>query len=123
VAGLGMPGWEGWLLAALVLVAVRPLACRLALLGSRLDGAQERSFVAWFGVRGVGSLYYAAIVVGSGALAPGERSVVVWTIIACVLLSVIVHGVTAGPLLRRLPAPRGRSTPPAARRPATARSR
>ena len=25
--GLGVPGWEGWLLAALVLVAVRPLAC------------------------------------------------------------------------------------------------
>jgi NhaP-type Na+/H+ or K+/H+ antiporter len=123
VGGLGMPGWEGWLLAALVLVVVRPLACWLALLGSRLDGAQAKSFVAWFGVRGVGSLYYAAVVVASGALAPGERSVVVWTIIACVLLSVIVHGVTAGPLLRRLPAPAGRPTPPAARRPATARPR
>ncbi len=122
VGGLGVPGWKGWLLAVLVLVAVRPLACWLALLGSRLDGPQEKSFVAWFGVRGVGSLFYAAVVVGSGALAPGERSTVVWTIIACVLLSVVVHGVTAGPSLRRMIARRA-ATPRAAPHPSTARSR
>ena len=30
-AGLGAPGWEGWLLAALLLVVVRPVACVIAL--------------------------------------------------------------------------------------------
>ena len=104
--GLGTPGWEGWLLAVLVLVAVRPLACLAALAGSKLDAPSEKSFVAWFGVRGVGSLFYVAVAVEAGVLAAGERDLVVWTVIACVLLSIVVHGITAGPSMRRLLAPR-----------------
>ena len=60
LTGLGLPGWEGWLLAALLIVAVRPLACLVALAGSQLERPSEKTFVAWFGVRGVGSLFYAA---------------------------------------------------------------
>ena len=55
--GLRVPGVSGWLLAPLLLVVVRPLACWIGLVGSHLDRA-ERAYVAWFGVRGVGSLYY-----------------------------------------------------------------
>ncbi len=73
--GLGAPGWEGWLVAALVLVAVRPVSCVAALWGSQLDGPQDKSFVAWFGVRGVGSLFYLAVVVQAGVLSPtGSRT-------------------------------------------------
>jgi sodium/hydrogen antiporter len=102
LAGLGAPGWEGWLLAVLVLVAVRPLACLAALAGSQLDRPSEKTFVAWFGVRGVGSLFYAATAVEAGVLAGAERDLLVWTVIACVLLSIVVHGITAGPSMRRL---------------------
>jgi NhaP-type Na+/H+ or K+/H+ antiporter len=115
--GLGAPGWEGWLVAVLLLVVVRPLSCLLALLGSRMDHRGEKAFVAWFGVRGVGTVYYVAAIVASGALGAGERDTVVWTCIAAVLLSIVVHGVTAGPSLRRLLAPHRtevtlRSAPP-----------
>jgi NhaP-type Na+/H+ or K+/H+ antiporter len=72
----------------------------LALLGSRRD-FKERAFVAWFGVRGIGSLYYTAVAVGTGVLA-GDATVVVWTALACVVVSVLVHGVTATPLSRRM---------------------
>src|SRR5215216_3902996 len=41
-AGLAAPGWEGWLLAALLLVVVRPLACLLCLIGSRMEHAGEK---------------------------------------------------------------------------------
>src|SRR5215216_5456472 len=41
-AGLSAPGWEGWLLAALLLVVVRPLACLLCLIGSRMEHAGEK---------------------------------------------------------------------------------
>lgn len=102
LTGLQAPGWEGWLLAAAVILAVRPLACLVALAGSQLDRPQERSFVAWFGVRGVGSLFYLAVVVEAGVLARHELDRLAWTVIACVLLSIVVHGVTAGPSLRRL---------------------
>ena len=106
LGGLRLPGWEGWLLVVLVIVAVRPLACTVALAGSQLDRPSEKTFVAWFGVRGVGSLFYVAVASGAGVLAPGERDLVVWTVIACVLVSIVVHGLTAGPSMRRMLRPR-----------------
>jgi sodium/hydrogen antiporter len=100
--GLAEPGVGGWLLAAVLLVAIRPLSCLAALAGSRMERRGERAFVSWFGVRGVATLYYGAVIVASGALDPGEEAIVVWTGIACVLVSIAVHGLTAGPALRRL---------------------
>jgi NhaP-type Na+/H+ or K+/H+ antiporter len=114
--GLQAPGWEGWLLAALVIVAVRPVSCLVALAGSQLEEPSEKTFVAWFGVRGVGSLFYAAVAVEAGVLAGAERDLLVWTVIACVLLSIVVHGITAGPSLRRLLT--RRSSPPQETQPA-----
>ena len=86
----------------LLLLVVRPFAVVVSLVGSRMDQAGEKAFVAWFGVRGVGTLYYVATIVTSGALAAGERDALVWTCIAAVVLSIVVHGVTAGPALRRM---------------------
>ena len=98
--GLEAPGLSGWLLVPVLLLAIRPLSVIVALAGSGLDW-RERAFIAWFGVRGVGSLYYAAVAVGAGALA-GDARAVVWTALACVIVSVVVHGVSASPLERRL---------------------
>jgi sodium/hydrogen antiporter len=117
LTGLGLPGWQGWLLAALVIVAVRPLACAVALAGSQLERPSEKTFVAWFGVRGVGSLFYIATAVGAGVLDSDEGDLLVWTVIACVLLSIVVHGITAGPSMRRMLKPQ----PARARQPQSAR--
>jgi len=100
--GLATPGAAGWALAFALVFAVRPLATNLGLLGSRMDRPGERAYVAWFGVRGVGSLYYVAVVAGLGVLSPQETATVVWTAIACVIVSIVVHGMTAGPLNRFL---------------------
>jgi NhaP-type Na+/H+ or K+/H+ antiporter len=100
--GLGTPGWEGWLLVAALLLVIRPLASVVGLLGSRVEGLGEKAFVGWFGVRGVGTLYYVAFAVSAGALAPAEESLVVWTAFACVVVSIVVHGITGGPALRLL---------------------
>ena len=102
LTGLQAPGWEGWLLAALVIAAVRPLACAAALAGSQLERPTEKTFVAWFGVRGVGSLFYVAVAVDADVLAGAEHDMLVWTVIACVLCSIVVHGITAGPSMRRM---------------------
>jgi NhaP-type Na+/H+ or K+/H+ antiporter len=58
--------------------------------------------VAWFGVRGVGSLFYVAVAVDADVLAGAEHDMLVWTVIACVLCSIVVHGITAGPSMRRM---------------------
>jgi sodium/hydrogen antiporter len=100
--GLGAPGWAGWGLALLVVFVLRPATVNLALLGSRLQRPGERAFLAWFGVRGVGTLFYVAVATGLGALSHDEAELITWTAIAVVILSVVLHGMTAGPLNRWL---------------------
>ena len=101
LAGLSEPGLAGWLLVPLLLVAIRPLAVVLSLVGSRLE-LRERLFVGWFGIRGIGSFYYAAVGIEAGVLGVAEASVLYWTVIACVGVSIVVHGVTATPATRGL---------------------
>jgi sodium/hydrogen antiporter len=100
--GLGTPELSGWLLVPLLLLVIRPVSVLLSLLGSRVDDHRERAFVAWFGVRGIGSLYYAAVAAGSGVLTDGDARKLFWTVAACVLVSIVAHGVTSWPVERRL---------------------
>ena len=102
VDGLGAPGWAGWGLALLVVFVLRPLTVNLALLGSRLQRPGERAFLAWFGVRGVGTLFYVAAATALGALGGEEARTITWTAVAVVIVSIVLHGVTAGPLNRWL---------------------
>lgn len=105
VAGLGVPGLSGWLLVPLLLIVIRPLAVSISLLGSSVS-AKERLFLGWFGVRGIGSIYYAAIVACATELAPADAQLIVWTTFACVAVSILAHGITAAPLGERwLPHP------------------
>ncbi|MDQ3742488.1 MAG: cation:proton antiporter [Actinomycetota bacterium] len=99
--GLGEPGLAGWLLAPLLILLVRPAIVLALSTGSLLSWGQ-RFFLGWFGVRGIATIFYAAYVVHSGALSRGEESTVFWTAVAVVLVSVVVHGVSAAPLTRRL---------------------
>lgn len=101
VSGLEQPGWTGWLLVPLLLLVMRPLAVLAALLGSGRPRA-ERLFLAWFGIRGIGSLYYVAFAVSVGTLGAENDVDVVWTVIVCVLCSIVAHGVTGAPFTRRL---------------------
>ncbi len=101
IAGLGEPGLSGWLLIPILLLVIRPLSVAASFVGAKLP-AGERAFVAWFGVRGVGSLYYAAIAIGSGYLTGAEAQILAWTAIAAVVVSIVVHGMTASSLSRRL---------------------
>jgi NhaP-type Na+/H+ or K+/H+ antiporter len=101
LSGLENPGWAGWLLAPLLLLVVRPLAVLVAFLGSGLPLGQ-RVFLAWFGVRGIGSLYYAAVAAGAVALAGESEVTIFWTVIICVLISLVVHGASGTPLTRLL---------------------
>ncbi len=101
VTGLGEVGLGGWLLVPALLLVIRPAATVLAFAGSGVD-LRDRAFVGWFGVRGVGSLYYVVVVAGAGVLSGAETVMLFWTVTACIVVSVVVHGITAGPLTRRL---------------------
>lgn len=57
------------------------------------------AFLGWFGPRGIASIVFALIVVEESSDVGAEvvLSIVTWTVLA----SVILHGITAGPLARR----------------------
>ena len=99
LAGLSWE-WPSFVLAALILFVIRPVAVWLTFLRSGL--ARGRILrLAWFGMRGVGSLYYLAFALHHGDPAPWWGSVANATLV-CIALSILLHGVTATPLMRRV---------------------
>jgi sodium/hydrogen antiporter len=92
--GLGAPGVAGWLLAPLLIVVIRP-ALVMATSGIGLASLGERVFLAFFGVRGVATLFYVAVVAESGAISAAETKTVVWTALVCVIVSIVVHGTSS----------------------------
>lgn len=89
----------GLALAFGLFAGIRPAATTLALLGGPLSRTQRR-FVAWFGVRGVGSIYYVAYALAHGVAAPHARTLVDVTLVV-VTASVVLHGVSVTPMMRR----------------------
>ncbi|MDF3312439.1 cation:proton antiporter [Rhodococcus sp. T2V] len=103
--------WGGILVAVAVAVAValvvviRPLVGWLALLGCREMTVPERRVTAFFGIRGIGSIYYLAF---AAAVAGIDQESALWSTAAfAVVLSVIVHGVTATTVMQLLDRGRG----------------
>jgi sodium/hydrogen antiporter len=92
----------GWpvLAAALGLVfVVRPLAVLVSLVPSGLPWRQ-RLFVAWFGIRGIGSIYYLGF--AFAALTPLDARPLFSVVAVAIIVSVVLHGLSAAMLTRRL---------------------
>ena len=99
--GLAAPGVAGWLLVPLLLVVIRPIAT-LAAFGRSPVPLRERAFIGWFGIRGIGSLYYAAATIHGGLLAETEAVKVFWSVVVLAGVSILAHGLTATSLTRRV---------------------
>ena len=87
------------LLALLLFLVIRPLATRLLLAGTPTRSSQ-RWLMGWFGIRGIGSLYYLSYAVREGHSTATVTELAGLTI-STVALSILVHGITAPPLLAR----------------------
>lgn len=91
--------WQGAAIAAALLFVIRPLFGWLSLIGT-MKRRRERAVVAFYGVRGIGSIYYLAYA-GSHAELTNEAEL--WSIVAfTILLSTVVHGFTAGIAVERV---------------------
>ncbi|MCR2762595.1 cation:proton antiporter [Microbacterium sp. zg.B48] len=87
------------LVAAAVLLVIRPLSGWVGLTPGK-TGPRERAVIAFFGVRGVGSLFYIAYALENGDFPGGER---LWAIASVVVLgSILIHGVAATPTMTLL---------------------
>jgi sodium/hydrogen antiporter len=97
VAGLaGSLSWQLVLYALLSLTVIRMLPVSLSLLRTRLRGVSVL-FAGWFGPRGLASIVLGLIVVEEAPLLAG-RDEIELVVALTVLLSVLLHGVTAAPL-------------------------
>jgi sodium/hydrogen antiporter len=88
--------WEVALYALLSLTVIRMLPVALSLYGTHLRGVSVL-FAGWFGPRGLASIVLGLIVVEEAPLLPG-RDEIEAVVALTVLLSVLLHGVTAAPL-------------------------
>ncbi|MDQ3488610.1 MAG: cation:proton antiporter [Acidobacteriota bacterium] len=87
-----------WLIPVMFLI-VRPAATFLGLILTRTSFGQ-RAIIGWFGVRGVGSLYYLAYALTHGLSGEDARMIANITL-AVVAVSVVVHGISVTPLMAR----------------------
>jgi len=87
-----------WFVPVLLLV-IRPLSVWLGLLGTRTTRAQRR-LIAWFGIRGIGSIYYLMYAIEHHLdKETAERlTAITLTVVA---VSIIVHGISVTPLMKR----------------------
>jgi NhaP-type Na+/H+ or K+/H+ antiporter len=83
--------------ALAVILVARPVAVALALTGARVP-ARERRLLQWFGVRGIGSLYWLAFALNRGVPATDAAAVTAATL-GLIAVSIVVHGVSATPVM------------------------
>ncbi len=86
-------GWSHAAIGIALIFVIRPAAAWLSLIGTRHEG-RDRLVVAFYGVRGIGSVYYLAYAGHHVELVDEYQ---LWATVAfTILLSTLVHGLTAG---------------------------
>ncbi|WP_440996358.1 cation:proton antiporter [Arhodomonas sp. SL1] len=91
--------WRAVATAAFLFLVARPLGVWVGLLGSR-SPRRMRWMSAWFGVRGIGSLYYLMYAINHGVEESLALELIHVTLIV-VTMSILVHGISVKPMLSR----------------------
>ncbi|NMG11540.1 sodium:proton antiporter [Brasilonema sp. UFV-L1] len=97
---------QSLLVIVLLFLVIRPLGTWVSTIGGHLEKRYRRRgwypgtrlLLGWFGIRGVGSLYYLSYAFGKGLEGEiGEQ--ISWITYTTIVFSVIVHGISATPLM------------------------
>lgn len=91
--------WRAVGLALFLFMVARPASVLASLVGTRTSWPM-RAMVGWFGVRGIGSLYYLMYAIQHGLPKELALELIQLTLIA-VALSILVHGTSVKPLMGR----------------------
>ena len=103
VIAIGMLLWAvewrlaSWGFVAALLLVIRPVSVMVGLIGSSTS-APQRGLIGWFGIRGIGSLYYLTYAMNHGLdreLAANLGALVFSTLV----VSIVVHGISVTPLM------------------------
>lgn len=89
--------WRAVGFAFFLFLVARPVSVMLAMLGSGASW-RIRSMTSWFGVRGIGSLYYLMYAIQHGLPEPLALQFIQLTLVV-ITLSIVVHGTSVKPLM------------------------
>src|SRR3954469_24053172 len=91
--------WQGAAFGLLALFVVRPLSGWIGLSGAGCPTA-ERAVISFYGIRGLGSVYYLSYALQKGLF---EAPDLLWSTLAFIVLaSILLHGATVTPVMRYL---------------------
>lgn len=92
-------GWEELTFAAIMLLVIRPLAGWISLIG--VDRPKlELAIISFFGIRGLGSVYYLSYGFNHGAF---DYEYSLWGALGVIIIaSIVMHGVLVTPAMARL---------------------
>ena len=92
-----MPPSAVWFLLLLFLFA-RPASVWLGLLGATTVSRDQRILISWFGIRGVGSIFYLMYAINHGLPQPLANELIAITL-TTVVASIVFHGISVTPLM------------------------
>jgi sodium/hydrogen antiporter len=96
LAFTAVPARVAWFVV-LLLVVVRPLSVWLGLIGAPIT-RDQRTLIAWFGIRGIGSIYYLMFAINHH-LPPALAEQILAITLTTVTASVILHGISVNPFM------------------------
>ncbi|WP_414752157.1 cation:proton antiporter [Anabaena sp. CCY 9910] len=98
-------GYQSLIVIIFLFLIIRPIGAWISTIGKRPLASHRRRFhpatrwlFGWFGIRGVGSLYYLAYAFGHG-LKDGVGEEIAWITYTTIVVSVVIHGISATPLM------------------------
>jgi NhaP-type Na+/H+ or K+/H+ antiporter len=92
-----IPSAAAWFVP-LLLLGIRPVAVALGLLGSGVP-LLEKGYAAWFGIRGIGSVYYLMYAIVHG-MNKSDAQLLTGLTLATIAASAIAHGASVTPLMK-----------------------
>lgn len=85
-------------IAGLLFFVIRPIGAWISTAGDRLNPVTRLLF-GWFGIRGIGSLYYLAYALGE-QIPESDKTLISWITLITIVTSIILHGITATPIMK-----------------------
>ena len=92
------PSLALWWFIPLFFVVLRPLAVSIGLLGETV-AMRQQLMISWFGIRGIGSVFYLMFAIHHGVTGPVAQELISITLVT-VAVSIVVHGMSLRPLMK-----------------------
>lgn len=86
-----------WWFVPVLFLLVRPLAILIGLAGQSLP-LHQSALISWFGIRGIGSIFYLMFALNHGVTGPLAQGLLNLTLVT-VVASILVHGISVLPLM------------------------